>query len=558
MQILRVRWKNFQSYGNRWNEVDMSNSSHSLSLIYGKNGSGKSTVSDVIKFALFGKVGSRKLGDIPNRKNGHCEVAIELQSHGRLVLIERGLKPGYFRVSVDGDDKIGDIAGKLNVQEYLEEEIYGINYQVFSNILSLSINDFQSFIKMAPSAKRAIIDKIFGLSILNRMIDILKYEAKQLKESFNSSIAQLGVLEKTTANNTRELDNLLERIKNNDVSKLSILEDNLRKGLEKASKVNENIKAIREIIDNLETNAREIELTTSKSEHELKDVNTKIKLYSNEKCPVCLGPLDTEFHQSLHEEYLGVKDQLQTSIASGKKLSGEYRSQILEHNNNMKEFQASYKSLDNKIAIIKNTIKEVNQSSLANEQTDSIRKIIEETSQLAIETKVKIGKNEKKTAFLKIIEDVIGEGGIKQMVIRTIIPSLNIHVAKLLKELGLDYKIKFNEEFDATITHLGEEISSNSFSTGEMKKADFAVLIAIIKLLKMKFPGINLLFLDEIFASLDMDAIHHVLHIVKTVSIEIGLNTFIINHAPIDQTVFDRMYSAVKIGNFSNMEIIET
>ena len=62
-----------------------------------------------------------------------------------------------------------DKAGKKSVQDYLEEEVFGIPYHVFKNIIILSINDFKSFLTMNNSDKRQIIDRMFGFSILNDM-----------------------------------------------------------------------------------------------------------------------------------------------------------------------------------------------------------------------------------------------------------------------------------------------------------------------------------------------------------------------------------------------------
>ena len=44
-----------------------------------------------------------------------------------------------------------DKAGKKSVQEYLEDEVFGIPYHVFKNIIILSVNDFKSFLTMNNS-----------------------------------------------------------------------------------------------------------------------------------------------------------------------------------------------------------------------------------------------------------------------------------------------------------------------------------------------------------------------------------------------------------------------
>lgn len=102
---------------------------------------------------------------------------------------------------------------------------------------------------------------------------------------------------------------------------------------------------------------------------------------------------------------------------------------------------------------------------------------------------------------------------------------------------------------------MGIEIPVQTLSTGEMKKIDFIVLIAILKLMKMKFNSINLLFLDELFSSVDPDGVHSILSILKSISSDLGLNIFVINHAPMPHEIFDFKLDIVKKNNFSSISL---
>jgi DNA repair exonuclease SbcCD ATPase subunit len=100
---------------------------------------------------------------------------------------------------------------------------------------------------------------------------------------------------------------------------------------------------------------------------------------------------------------------------------------------------------------------------------------------------------------------------------------------------------------------MGMEISSQTLSTGEMKKVDFVVLISIMKLMKMKFSNINLLFLDELFSSVDQEGVYQIVGILKETSKELGLNIFVINHAPMPHEIFDLKLEISKSNNFSSL-----
>jgi DNA repair exonuclease SbcCD ATPase subunit len=84
---------------------------------------------------------------------------------------------------------------------------------------------------------------------------------------------------------------------------------------------------------------------------------------------------------------------------------------------------------------------------------------------------------------------------------------------------------------------------------------DFIVLISILKLMKIKFNSINLLFLDELFSSVDQEGIHSIVSVLKQVSEDLGLNIFVINHAPMPHEIFDYKIEVDKKNNFSSLVI---
>jgi DNA repair exonuclease SbcCD ATPase subunit len=157
--------------------------------------------------------------------------------------------------------------------------------------------------------------------------------------------------------------------------------------------------------------------------------------------------------------------------------------------------------------------------------------------------------------FLSVIENMLGDEGVKNLAIKTILPGLNATIAQMVNEMHLSFHIRFDEKFNCIINHLGEDINPKTLSTGERKKADFIVVIALIKLLKLRFPQLNLLFLDEIFSSIDHDGIYSILKILSTVIKENELNTFVINHTVLPQEIFDKKIEIFKDNGFSKFTV---
>lgn len=132
---------------------------------------------------------------------------------------------------------------------------------------------------------------------------------------------------------------------------------------------------------------------------------------------------------------------------------------------------------------------------------------------------------------------------------------MNAEIQRLVSHLGIEHRIAFDEEFNAHITHFGVEVSPDTLSTGESKKVDFAVLLSIVRLMKLKYPGMNVIFLDEIFSSIDGDGIYHILKILRETVKELDLNTFVISHYPLTSTEFDYKIEIEKNKGFSAFTI---
>ena len=552
MRIKKVEWKNFSSYGNRKQVLEFPDDS-GLFQIIGENGSGKSSISQVITFGFYGKVEGKKLGDIPNRINGNAWVRITFESNGTEIAIERGLEPNLFDLYIDGMKY--DQAGQRSVQEYLSEDILGIPFYVFNNTISLSINDFKSFIKMSVQDKRAIVDKIFGFHILNQMRDALKEEQKRIKENLDSLSGQIISIQKSIDKSNSEMDSLLLKIQEESRDQL----DTLNESLEAFKKLQEHhgkkIDEFKKIEEDFKNSLVQGNYSLIEARNKFKDVSRRLSLYESDKCPTCESPLDTDFHNSLkvglsdeHEKTKNSVNDLEEAYASLK----EQEYEISKTKNDLKD---KSNKIANKIFQISSEISSLSSSDKKDLQMDSLKNIIGSLEKESETLNSENFKTQEKSNWVRTLDDILGEKGVKQMAIRTILPSLNSEILDLLAQMHLDYQVVFDEEFKATIYHMGIEIPVQTLSTGEMKKVDFVVLIAIMKLMKMKFSSINLLFLDELFSSVDPDGIHSILKILKKITKDLGLNIFVINHAPMPHEIFDWKLEVTKTNNFSSILI---
>jgi DNA repair exonuclease SbcCD ATPase subunit len=553
MKIKLIEFRNFASYGNKLQKIEFENNTGNFYLVLGQNGVGKSSISDVIKFSLYGKLQNKNLKDIPNRFNANawCRIVLEKDTHTE-VIIERGLNPNVLKCFVNG--MIYDQAGKKNVQNFIEEEVIGLPFYVFNNIISLSVNDFKSFLSMSNHDKRMIIDKIFNLGIINRMRSMVREESRKIRDLIMLLENESNILENSINTSQIELDKLLERINlsNEELklelqNKIIVLSEKIKTIEEHAVKIYENEKKLIEKKTALQLIESNLLLT-------IRQADEREKLYNNDKCPTCMGNLHTDEHQNIMEEWRGKKEY---SLSEIQKLKEEFTrlneisEKILQNKQKIVEQRTK---IDTHIKYNSSELKKLTDNTEP-EQTESLKNIIENSTQKKDDAKRKKINAEKKINFYKILEDVFGDRGVKQLAIKRILPSLNSEINRIIKELNMEYRVMFDDEFNANIMHLGYPVSAAMLSTGERKKIDFAVLISLIKMMKLKFHGLNLIFLDEIFSSIDQDAIYHVIKILHAICKELNLNTFVINHATLPSELFDYVMNVTKNNGFSNFEI---
>ena len=552
MKIKKVEWKNFASYGNRKQILEFPDEP-SLFQVIGENGSGKSSISQVITFAFYGKVEGKKLGDIPNRINGNAWVRVEFESDGKNIAVERGLEPSLFDLYIDGMKY--DQAGQRTVQDYLSEDILGIPYYVFNNTILLSINDFKSFIKMSVQDKRAIVDKIFGFHILNQMRDALKEESKKIKESMDNLSGQMTSIKNSIEKSHSEMESLASEIEEKSKERLGSLNESLEAFIKLQEIHSQKITDFKKIESEFNSSNLSANQSLTEARTKMKDISRRLSLYESDKCPTCESPLDTDFHSDVKNGLEVESKKMESNLSEIESLILDLRKKEGEINSTKSDLRDKGNKISAKIIEINREIESLSHKNGRDEQLGSLKRIIDNLESDSQSIQSESFKVEEKSNWIKTLDDILGEKGVKQLAIRTILPSLNSEILDLLGQMHLDYQVVFDEEFKATIYHMGIEIPVQTLSTGEMKKVDFVVLVAIMKLMKLKFSSINLLFLDELFSSVDPDGIYSIVKILQKITRELGLNIFVINHAPMPHEIFDWKLEVKKMNNFSTITI---
>ena len=506
MKIKKVEFKNFASYGNRVQIIDFEEDKSNLYLVLGGNGAGKSTLAKVITYLCYGKVEGSTLKDLPNRVNGALWGKIWLESKGNKLEIERGINPGIFNVKINGEEY--DVAGKVNLQDFLETEIYEIPYHVFKNVIILSVNDFKSFITMSPYDKKTIINEM----------------AESVKEKRKSIIDEI----RTYADEIRTLNESIDSVYDK-IEQIELL--TAEKDASKVKKLKEDLIALNEN-------------------------RKKLKLFENSTCPTCTAPLTSDFHLDIKKE----KEESLLTLNESYEITKNKYEEAVDKLNDLRtkgrQIHVKAGQLETQMENIKSKLIELADKDESDSSSDLKQLVSEFTTRKKDKSDSKL-KSEGEDYYLTILENLLGEDGIKNLAVRSILPSFNNHILLMGREMGIPFGIKFNEKFFCTLHHLGTEISPKTLSTGEKKKVDFVIIMALMKMIKVRFPSLNILFLDEIFSSIDSDGVYHIINILHSTIQDIGLNTFVINHTVLPSEYFDKKLEITKDAGFSEF-IIES
>jgi len=554
MKIKKVEFKNFVSYGNELNVFEIQEN-NSLNLIYGNNGSGKSTLLNVIKYALYGQVELKTLKELVNRNQKSLYVKIYFETNKSYAL-ERGIKPdilNLYQKNENDEYELVDMGNKRNTQKYIEDEILHISYYVFSNTISLSINNFKSILRMNAKDKRDIRDKIFGLQIINKMSELVKEDIKKFKIKYNELDSIIKTLEQNIQNATLEIEKLKNNINKENENKLNNLELSLKILKNELSNLNDEYSNLNNKYNLLLDKKNEITKKETIILEKISSLKKQINLYNTGKCPLCGSDLTDNIHISTLNTYENEKLLYEGKLSQINESTAKLNNYINDFSKKLSRYNEMITNKKNEIYQIQNEIKKINNTT-DNSELSSLNNII-----LNMKEKIKQNENEiniieKKLNIYNILETVLGDHGIKEKILSLYIPLLNHEIKKYLNIMNINYDLEIDDEFNTKLTILGDECELTSLSTGELKKVDFAVLLSILKIIQIKQSNLNILMLDEIFSSIDGTGQNDIIEILKDISKIYNLNIYVISHYPLPTAEFDNVIHVTKDGDYSKFE----
>ena len=555
MKIVKLQWRNIFSYGDDITEIEFSDEGK-LWQLSGKSGSGKSSLLSIPKLLLFGKTegGDGKpvdMADVSNWLNKKGWICGTIVKNNDTYIIERTFSPSSLTITKNGEPL--DKAGVKNMQGIIDTEILdNMPYNIFANVMSLSLNNFKSFISMSPADKRLIIDKIFSLEIINKVYELVRKDMKDLGNSINISNSQIYSLDQTIKTSQAELDNL-----NNSESTDNVKDklDEIQQKLVKVDALYQQQNTLYTQMYNTYNDTYKIDqqiVTAINSENfEIGNINKKINLFNQDKCPTCGTSFASDEFKNIKEDLLRQLKERQDTLSSYTQKHNELLEQLNMINAQMQEVQVNIQKINDKKNELTKEYTRIEASSSISQESVAIQNIINQTNKTKSDLEKSIVEANEKMKMLEIIETMYSADGIKQTMMNNYIPTLNEEIADTLNFLGFPYSLEFDNNFDPHMQYLGRNIKPKSLSIGEHKKVDLTVLCSLLKMIKRKYPQINLVCLDETVSSLDYESSTEIIKYLKEISKEMNLNIFIVSHTMLDENLFDEHILVEKNAEYS-------
>ena len=572
IKFQKLRWKNFLSTGNYFNEIDFLE--NPTNLVVGENGAGKSTMLDALSFALFGKAHRKikkdQLINTINTKDCRCEVEFTVNSIQYKVV--RGIKPAKFEIWKDGT-LINQSAHAREYQEILEKNILQMSHKSFHQIVVLGSSSFIPFMQLNSTSRRDVIEDLLDINIFSKMNVILKEKISLLKgelENNNHSIEMVKTRISSQKKYIRDLSAINTAHRKEKESEIESLNADIATfnevNAELAESVNNLLPSVTEELSKLRANKQKLEKYRTKFDTQVKSVVKEAKFFEqNEHCPTCDQDIGDELRQSKRTDATERARELKSLMDQADAQLDDYQSQIDKLEEDMAELLHKQNLMNNNVQLISRLTQNVQklQDDLA-EMADSSGDMAQANKDLNNLDEELHGLNDtkytlnEKSSYNRVASELLRDTGIKTKIIKQYIPVINELTNKYLQTLDFFVHFELDESFNETIrSRYRDTFSYDSFSEGEKQRIDLSLLFTWRHIAKMKNSvSTNLLILDETFdSSLDGEGVDNLMKIIDTLKED--TNVFVISHkTELEDAHFERKLSFVKDKNFSRMRDI--
>lgn len=532
MIIHNIKVKDFKSlYGVHEFNFDKMNGLVKLS---GPIGSGKTSIGEALIWGLYGSVKGQTNPGLVAWNCKVCEVELNLTSKDKDVHIIRNIREPLI-VEING--KTLSASNKKDTQAILEEEVYDIPKLAVTKMCIISFNAFNSLASMSVGETKQFLDDIFGFKLFSEYTDEVKIERKsqenesiRLQSVYDENMEQIEHLKQKQISQTTELKQTI------DIDALNKKRaEYIEQGIGEKKRKDEFESKIFEEKQSWDDKIKECQDKMTEAKTLGQQAKSHYNTFKTGICPTCGQKIDQSHideYKQKYEDYINVykewdakkKEYEVNKIAVDKK----YYDSIETCKNNITELKQKITNIDAEVKSYNDSVQLLNDNYdvLIKELEEKLKKIKEQLDKCDMEI---AEWNEMNELFSKTL---------RYNLLETLIPHINRSIQFFINKLEQNYKIEYDQEFKAHIYVDGwdKEISYNNLSTGQRKSLDLAIIFGILQNI-IANVDLNILFLDELFSNMDVNARNIMITLLKE-NMEDNKTIFIINHAEMGDDLF--------------------
>ena len=465
------------------------------------NSVGKSTLVNVILQGLFMK---NIQGDsIERLSNAYTKekpsITITLEKESVEYTIVNNYKDGICKVYKEG--VLLDFVRKKDIKDEIEE-ILGISYFIFSQLIYISPNNPSLFSSVSNDAQNKFIQSLLNIEFIQDINKKSSADLKSFRGEVTLKVKELNLLQQQVESLTKQI-NLVPVFEDIDYSEeinsmaadISRKEDYqiiLKKNYDKAKKELEA------------ENKREIEIKSEIKHLEIA-LSKELDLIAKGNCPTC-GQSTTK---------LSIKTD-KSLLKNLKESHTESFEKVLAKKAELRTIEDELAEVSSEITIARNTLnglKHKKEEQIKAEKHISLKTSLEEQRTEAItnliEAQSKLSQLEDKVYILELITQCTSSKGFIKERISLFLQLFNQELQELGKDLlGSNYLIEITRNktlgYELTVNDGEIVLNYNSLSSGYKSRLDLVIALALNSAIKLLTGiDINILFLDEILSAVD-------------------------------------------------------
>jgi DNA repair exonuclease SbcCD ATPase subunit len=514
----KLSFKNFFSSGNQPVTFDLN--SHKTTLVYGTNGSGKSTILDALCYCLFGRpFRSINLPQLINSKNKKDLLTETEFSIGKSqFLVRRGMKPKIFEIYKDGELIDAAAADKDN-QKYLEQNILKMNQKTFMQVVILGSSNFIPFMQLNNAGRRECIEDFLDIKVFSTMSVLAKDRLRRIKEDINQKKGDISNLTYKIDLQEERLKEISERSQS-DISNLkeeiidleAFINYQTRIIVDGQSKDTMILQEVKKLMKGSPKKmVSEFQSIIAKMDGKIERLVKDSQFYeNNDVCPSCTQEISESVKQTMCSKNNEESNKLSDAKKKALKELDKFQSVVdliqskeeesITNQNELFRAQTKIDNFNTELTKKRKLLSEAKEDSSVIDYEKGKLQVLKEQLEQLNSDKVKLVEEQSNH---EVIVNLLKESGVKAQIVKKYLPVMNKYIRKYLTDLEFPIFFTLDEEFNEEVqSPFHQNFSYSSFSEGQKARIDLSLMLTWREIGKLKNSvSTNILILDEVFSS---------------------------------------------------------